>query len=124
MHDANLIIAVLNTVFIDEESCIGCMQCAFVAPASFRMVENGRVRAFAQRKAPEVSIAVSTCPVNCMHYVAFRELKELENARDHGDGRDDHRHFGSSSSRGYIGRIPLHVSGMDSDANHRSSWYQ
>lgn len=88
------------------------------------MVENGRFRAFAQRQSPDVVVAVSTCPVNCMHFVSFDELKELETARDHGDERDDHRHFGSSSTRGYIGRIPLHVSNRDSDAAHRQSWYQ
>ena len=100
------------------------MQCTAAAPSSFRMVDNGRARTFLQKKTPEVAVAVSTCPVNCMHYVAYRELKELETARDEGDGREDHRHFGSSEARGYIGRIPLHVSGIDSDANHRSSWYQ
>ena len=88
------------------------------------MVENGRARAYSQRNTPEVAIAVSTCPVDCMHYVSFDELQELESARDHGDGREDHRHFGHSKSRGYVGRIPLYVSGIDSDANHRSSWYQ
>lgn len=111
-------------VFIDEESCIGCTQCVLAAPASFHMTDyDGRARTFAQRSSPDVAAAVASCPVDCMHYVSFRELKELETARDHGDGRDDHRHFGQSPTRGYIAKTPLHVSGRDSDANHRSSWY-
>lgn len=110
-------------VFIDEQSCIGCMQCASVAPGSFQMLEqNGRARAFLQRKSPDVLTAVSTCPVDCMHFVSFDELKKLEIARDVGVA-DDHRHFGHSADRGYIAPTPLHVSRRDSDANHKSSFY-
>ncbi|GAX24325.1 hypothetical protein FisN_4Lh440 [Fistulifera solaris] len=112
-----------NFVFIDEESCIGCTQCVSAAPASFRMVENGRARTYSQKISPDISAAVATCPVDCMHFVSFDELKELETARDVGDGRDDHRHFGNSPTLGYIGRTPLHVSRRGTDANHRSSWY-
>lgn len=85
---------------------------------------DGRARAFSQRNTPDVAAAVSACPVDCMHYVSFRELKTLETARDQGDGRKDHRHFGESPDRGWIALTPLHVAGRDSDANHRSSWYQ
>ena len=63
-------------------------------------------------------ISVLSCPVHCMHMISFDELKELELARDDGDGRTDHRHFGSGKSH-----KPLHVSRRDSDANHKSSWY-
>eukprot|EP00586_Coscinodiscus_wailesii_P021878 CAMPEP_0172492934 /NCGR_PEP_ID=MMETSP1066-20121228/24224_1 /TAXON_ID=671091 /ORGANISM="Coscinodiscus wailesii, Strain CCMP2513" /LENGTH=555 /DNA_ID=CAMNT_0013262823 /DNA_START=9 /DNA_END=1676 /DNA_ORIENTATION=+ len=105
-------------VFIDEESCIGCIQCAQVAPSTFTMLENGRARTFTQNDTPEVSEAVSTCPVNCMHQMSFEELKEMEIARDNGDGRDDHQHMGRRQ-----GHTPLHVSGIGSDANHKSSWY-
>jgi len=52
---------------------------------------DGRARAFSQRNSPDVAAAVASCPVNCMHRVNYRELKELELARDNGDGRDDHR---------------------------------
>jgi hypothetical protein len=41
--------------------------------------------------------------------------------RENGDGRADHRHMGRSLNNG--NGTPLHVSGMTSDANHRSSWY-
>jgi len=89
---------------------------------------NGRARTFFQRKSPDVKAAVNACPVDCMHYVSYDELKELELARDEGvmaggEG-DDHRHFGHSAARGYIAPTPLHVSRRDSDANHRSSFYQ
>ena len=53
-----------------------------------------------------------------MHYMSFDELKEMEVSRDDGDGRTDHRHFGGRATH-----TPLHVSGRDSDANHKSSWY-
>ena len=79
------------------------------------MLENGRARSFSQSSFPEVKSAIDACPVDCMHQVAFHELKEFESARDHGDGRTDHRHMTSHT--------PLNVAGIDSDANHKSSWY-
>jgi hypothetical protein len=87
------------------------------------MLEQGRARTFCQRSSPDVVSAVSSCPVDCMHYVSFQELKELEMARDVGVA-DDHRHFGHNSARGYIPPTPLHISRRDSDANHKSSFYQ
>jgi hypothetical protein len=81
------------------------------------MNDDGRATTFSQRSGPDVASAVAVCPVDCMHHVSFRELKELETARDYGDGRTDHRHLGKN-------RTPLYVSGIDSDANHRSSWYR
>jgi ferredoxin len=108
----------LCLVFIDEESCIGCAMCVSVCPSSFLMLDSGRARTFTQRLAPDVPMAISSCPVDCMHKVSFHELKEMEVARDQGDGRSDHRHLGNRR-----GHTPLSVAGMDSDANHRSSWY-
>ena len=94
-------------VYIDEESCIGCTQCALAAPASFQMLENGRARTFSQRgRISDVTAAVKTCPVNCMHYVDFARLKVLEQARDShdgDDGRTDHRHFASYSDNSDCG---------------------
>ena len=98
-------------------------KCASAAPGSFQMLEQGRARTFCQRNSPDVNSAVASCPVDCMHYVSFDELKELEIARDVGVA-DDHRHFGHSSARGYIPPTPLHISRRDSDANHKSSFYQ
>jgi ferredoxin len=102
-------------VFIDEESCIGCMQCVNIAPNSFLMMESGRARTFVQKIGRDVEQAVDACPVNCMHRVSFQELSTFETARDEGDGKTQH---GLSKAH-----IPLHVAGMDSDRNRRSSWY-
>jgi len=99
-------------VFIDEESCIGCMQCVNIAESSFLMMESGRARTFNQRAGVDVEQAVDACPVSCMHRVSFQELSTFETARDEGDGSLDHG-----------GHIPLHVAGMDSDHNRRSSLY-
>mmetsp|Transcript_943 Transcript_943/g.1202 ORF Transcript_943/g.1202 Transcript_943/m.1202 type:complete len:146 (+) Transcript_943:225-662(+) len=82
------------------------------------MLDSGRARTYSQSNTPENNDAISACPVNCMHKVAFHELKEMESSRDHGDGRTDHRHMGLSKRH-----TPLNVAGIDSDANHKSSWY-
>jgi hypothetical protein len=82
------------------------------------MLDSGRARTFKQRNSEDVQQAVASCPVNCMHPVAYTELEEYETARDNGDGRTDHKHLGHSR-----GNTPLHVAGMDSDNNHRTSWY-
>ena len=62
-------------------------------------------------------LSKQACPVNCMHFMSYDELKEMELSRDDGDGRSDHRHFGRGRRH-----TALHVSGIDSDANHKSSW--
>jgi hypothetical protein len=82
------------------------------------MLEDGRARTFKQRNSEDVHQAVASCPVSCMHPVAFVELQEYESARDLGDGRTDHKHLGHVR-----GHTPLHVAGIDSDNNHRTSWY-
>lgn len=105
-------------IFIDEESCIGCKQCTHASPDSFLLLDNGRARTFKQRNTPDVAMGVEACPVNCMHPVSFDELKEMETARDHGDGRTDHRHFGGGRTH-----TALNVAGIGSDANHKSSWF-
>jgi hypothetical protein len=51
-----------------------------------------------------------------MHKVAFHELKEMETARDVGDGHAHHRHMNK-------GHTPLHIARRGSDLNHKSSWY-
>jgi len=82
------------------------------------MLDSGRARTFHQSNRPEVSTAISVCPVDCMHTVGYDELKEMETARDDDYSQIDHRHlkFGQSHT-------PLNVAGIDSDANHKSSWY-
>lgn len=86
--------------------------------SAFVMLESGRARTFHQRSGSDIDQAVASCPVSCMHPVSYRELNEFETARDEGDGRTDHRHLGHRR-----GHTPLHVAGIDSDNNHRSSWY-
>jgi len=108
-------------VFIDEESCIGCTQCAIIAPGAYKMTDSGRARTFVQgsdESHPEIQPAVDACPVSCMHRVSYDELAEFESARDGGDGRTDHRHMG-----GQITHTPVHVARRGTDANHKSSWY-
>jgi ferredoxin len=110
-----------NFVFIDEESCIGCMACANVAPGTFKMLKNGRARTFHQNEAPDVKAAVASCPVSCMHKVSYQELKKFETARDEGDGSVVEGKVATDElARAHI---PLNVAGMDSDWNRRSSWY-
>jgi len=108
------IIRCLYLVFIDEESCIGCRQCVNIAPSSFLMMESNRARTFAQRVGTDVEQAVDACPVSCMHRVSFDELKNCETARD----TDASSHFEKR-----VGHIPVHVAGIDSDRNRRTSLY-
>jgi len=107
-------------VFIDEDSCVGCRKCETICPSSFLMLDDGRARTFQQQNGNDVKSAIESCPVNCMHRVSFDELKQLETVRDHGDGRSDHRYLGKHTAENII---PLHVAGMDSDRNRKSSWY-
>lgn len=109
-----------NFVIIDEETCIGCTQCVQCAPSVFRMLDNGRARAFQQSTALDiVSEAILSCPVDCIHQVSFDELKDIETLRDQGDGRTDHRQLMSQQQI----HTPLHVARRGTDANHKSSWY-
>lgn len=43
-----------RALFVDENACIGCKQCVWAAPGTFRMDEEyGRARVFAQWLDPE-----------------------------------------------------------------------
>lgn len=85
---------------------------------------SGRARTFLQRgRTADIKSAVEACPVDCMHYVSFDELKTFESTRDE-PVADHHRHFGHSKSRGYVAATPLHVSRRDTDASHKDSFYQ
>ena len=68
-------------VYVDEVSCVGCTLCAGVAQSTFFMeFEQGRARVFQQWGDDDetIEIAIDTCPVNCIHYVPYDELKRLE----------------------------------------------
>jgi ferredoxin len=71
-------------VYVDEVTCIGCKHCAHVAPNTFYIESDyGRSRVISQDSDPEdlVQEAMDTCPVNCIHWVDYTELKQLEQLR-------------------------------------------
>ncbi|PSF34593.1 ferredoxin [Aphanothece hegewaldii CCALA 016] len=73
-------------VYVDEATCIGCKHCAHVSPNTFYIEsDNGRSRVFNQDGDSEDRIqeAIDTCPVDCIHWVDYTNLKELEEARKH-----------------------------------------
>jgi ferredoxin len=71
-------------VFVDEATCIGCRYCSQVARNTFYIEPDyGRSRVIAQDGDPEdlVQEAIDTCPVDCIHWVNYSELKRLEAQR-------------------------------------------
>ena len=67
--------------YVDEQTCVGCYNCAMVAPATFFMEESyGSARVFHQHgdAAEIIEEAIDTCPVDCIHAVSFDELERLE----------------------------------------------
>lgn len=70
-----------RAVFVDENKCIGCKNCVWCAPATFRMEPvSGRSRVFAQwlNTEEELDTAIMSCPVDCIHWVDRSELPALE----------------------------------------------
>jgi ferredoxin len=73
-----------NAIYVDEAVCIGCGHCAYVARNTFFLEEKyGRSRVIAQDGDDEevVQEAIDTCPVDCIHWVNYTELTQLEEAR-------------------------------------------
>jgi ferredoxin len=71
-------------VYVDEITCIGCKHCAHVARNTFFIEEDyGRSRVLRQDGDMEEVIqeAIDTCPVDCIHWVDYTELKNLEEDR-------------------------------------------
>ena len=71
-------------VYVDENICIGCKNCVHVAANTFYIEpEHGRARVFNQNGDTEelVEEARDTCPVNCIHWLDYTELKQLERKR-------------------------------------------
>lgn len=66
--------------FVDEFSCIGCKNCANVAPDVFSIEEDfGRARVCNQSGNPAlVQEAINTCPVDCIHWTSAAQLSLLE----------------------------------------------
>lgn len=73
-------------VYVDETVCIGCTHCAHVARNTFYIEPDyGRARVVTQDGDSEAVVqeAIDTCPVDCIHWVDYTELKALEAARKH-----------------------------------------
>ena len=71
-------------VYVDEHTCVGCTNCAMIAQSTFFMeAEHGRARVFQQWGDDDetIQVAIETCPVDCIHYVPYDELKQLEIGR-------------------------------------------
>ncbi|GAP96437.1 ferredoxin [Leptolyngbya sp. NIES-2104] len=71
-------------VYVDEITCIGCRHCAHVARNTFYIEPDyGRSRVIRQDGDSEELIqeAIETCPVDCIHWVNYAELKQLEEER-------------------------------------------
>ncbi|NQV11027.1 MAG: ferredoxin [Cyanobacteria bacterium] len=70
-----------KAVWVDEAVCIGCRYCAHVAGNTF-LVEPlwGRSRAIRQdgNSTEKIQEAIDTCPVDCIHWVAYEEVAALE----------------------------------------------
>ena len=80
--------AAARFVYVDEVSCIGCTLCTVAGNTFMMEPEYGRARVFNQ-DGDDVDIvmeAISTCPVDCIHYVPWEDLVSLETVRD-----DDNR---------------------------------
>ena len=74
-----------KAVWVDESTCIGCRYCAHVATNTFIIdQEYGRSRAMRQDgdSLEILQEAIDTCPVDCIHWVKFEELENLENSLD------------------------------------------
>lgn len=69
-----------KAVWVDEAVCIGCRYCAHVAANTFVVESNwGRSRAIRQDgdSTDRIQEAIDTCPVDCIHWVAYEDLTSL-----------------------------------------------
>ncbi|MFZ0406503.1 MAG: ferredoxin [Cyanobium sp.] len=70
-----------KAVWVDEAVCIGCRYCAHVACNTFLVEPTwGRSRAIRQDgdSTDRIQEAIDTCPVDCIHWVAYEQLPLLE----------------------------------------------
>ena len=71
-------------VYVDETTCIGCLNCAHVARNTFYIEPDyGRSRVIRQDgdSVELIQEAIETCPVDCIHWVKYQSLKDLEEER-------------------------------------------
>ncbi|MGI0482372.1 ferredoxin [Geminocystis sp. CENA526] len=77
-------------VYVDEVTCIGCKNCVHVAPNTFYIEDNyGRSRVYNQDGDTEeiVQEAIDTCPVDCIHWLDYTDIKQKEEERKYQDVR-------------------------------------
>ena len=70
-----------KAVWVEEAVCIGCRYCAHVASNTFVVEPDwGRSRAIRQDgdSTERIQEAIDTCPVDCIHWVSYEELPDLE----------------------------------------------
>ena len=70
-----------KAVWVDEAVCIGCRYCAHVAANTFLVeAQWGRSRAIRQDgdSTERIQEAIDTCPVDCIHWVAYEDLPALD----------------------------------------------
>jgi len=70
-----------KAVWVDEAVCIGCRYCAHVACNTFLVEPHwGRSRAIRQDgdSTERIQEAIDTCPVDCIHWVDYEQLGDLE----------------------------------------------
>ena len=70
-----------RAVWVDEAVCIGCRYCTHVASNTFMLEESwGRSRAIRQDgdTTERIQEAIDTCPVDCIHWVAYEQLPQLQ----------------------------------------------
>ncbi|UPM49777.1 MULTISPECIES: ferredoxin [unclassified Synechococcus] len=75
-----------KAVWVDEAVCIGCRYCAHVAGNTFVVEADwGRSRAIRQDgdSTETIQEAIDTCPVDCIHWVSYEELPELQEQTRH-----------------------------------------
>ncbi len=71
-------------VYVDEVTCIGCKHCAHVARNTFYIEPDyGRSRVIRQDGDAEevVQEAIDTCPVDCIHWLDYTEVRQREEER-------------------------------------------
>ncbi|XP_020088392.1 uncharacterized protein LOC109710296 [Ananas comosus] len=70
-----------QALFVDENRCIGCRECAHNASETFMMDEDlgcARVRVQFGDSEKKIEVSVDSCPMNCIHWVESEELPLLE----------------------------------------------
>ncbi len=71
-------------VYVDEITCVGCRHCAHVARNTFFIEPDyGRARVVRQDGDSEdvIQEAIDTCPVDCIAWLEYTDLREAEEAR-------------------------------------------